>query len=147
MQGKYGSESGLPLNELLTVVLITHNRPAFVRRAVKFYSALPCRILVLDSSAMVTDGIDGDYPGVDYRHLPQFGYWGMRAKLDYGVQQVTTPYMVFAADDDFIVHDALDASVSFLEANPDYGMCHGYCLMYLALAEQRELLPPGQEGL
>ena len=135
MQGKYVSESGLPLNELVTVVVITHNRPAFARRAVKFYSALPCRILVLDSSAKVTDGIDGAYPGIDYRHLPQYGYWGIRAKLDYGVQQVTTPYMVFAADDDFIVHDALDASVSFLEANPDYGMCHGYCLMYLALAD------------
>ncbi|MFW0758851.1 TIGR00180 family glycosyltransferase [Pseudomonas sp. H11T01] len=134
MQGKYGSEHGLPLNELLTVVLITHNRPAFVRRAVKFYSALPCRILVLDSSTQATEGIDGAYPCVDYQHLPQYGYWGIRAKLNYGVQQVTTPYMVFAADDDFIVHDALDASVSFLEANPDYGMCHGYCLMYLALA-------------
>jgi len=134
MQGKCGSESGLPLNELLTVVLITHNRPAFARRAVKFYSTLPCRILVLDSSTQATDGIEGVYPSVDYQHLPQYGYWGIRAKLDYGVQQVTTPYMVFAADDDFIVHDALDASVSFLEENPDYGMCHGYCLMYLTLA-------------
>ncbi|EJM10837.1 putative glycosyltransferase [Pseudomonas sp. GM21] len=134
MQGKYGTESGLPLNELLTVVLVTHNRPAFVRRAVKFYSALPCRIVLLDSSSQVTDGIDGVFPSVDYRHVPQFGYQGLRAKLDYGVQQVSTPYMVFAADDDFIVHDAIQASVSFLESNPDYGMCHGYCLMYLALA-------------
>ena len=134
MQGKYGSESGLPLNELLTVVLVTHNRPAFVRRAIKFYSTLPCRILLLDSSTRVTDGIDGVFPSVDYRHVPQFGYQGLRAKLDYGVQQVTTPYMIFAADDDFIVHDAIQASVSFLESNPDYGMCHGYCLMYLTLA-------------
>lgn len=29
MQGKYGSENKQPLSELLTVVLITHNRPAF----------------------------------------------------------------------------------------------------------------------
>lgn len=134
MQGKYSSESGLPLNELLTVVLVTHNRPAFARRAVKFYSTLPCRLLLLDSSTEITDGIDGVYPSVDYRHVPQFGYQGLRAKLDYGVQQVNTPYMAFAADDDFIVHDALQASVSFLESNADYGMCHGYCLMYLALA-------------
>jgi glycosyltransferase domain-containing protein len=133
MQGKYSSESG-PLNELLTVVLVTHNRPAFARRAVKFYSTLPCRILLLDSSTRITDGIDGVYPSVDYQHVPQFGYQGLRAKLDYGVQQVTTPYMVFAADDDFLVHDAIQASVSFLESNPDYGMCHGYCLMYLTLA-------------
>jgi glycosyltransferase domain-containing protein len=134
MQGKYGSEHALPLSELLTVVLITHNRPAFLRRAVQFYSALPCRILVLDSSTQAMEGIGEHRPTVDYRHLPQFGYWGIQSKLAYGVEQVSTPYMVFAADDDFLVHTALGDSVAFLEANHDYGMCHGYCLMYLTLA-------------
>jgi glycosyltransferase domain-containing protein len=134
MQGKYGSEHALPLSELLTVVLITHNRPAFLRRAVQFYSSLPCKILVLDSSIQPSEGIAGHLASVDYRHLPQFGYWGIQAKLAYGVEQVITPYMVFAADDDFIVHNALCDSVAFLEANQDYGMCHGYCLMYLTLA-------------
>lgn len=132
MQGNYGSEA-LPLGELLTVVLITHNRPAFLRRAVQFYSVLPCRILVLDSSTQGAQGIGEHLPTVDYHHLPQFGYWGIQAKLAYGVEQVNTPYMVFAADDDFLVHGALGDSVAFLEANQDYGMCHGYCLMYLAL--------------
>jgi glycosyltransferase domain-containing protein len=134
MQGKYGSEHALPLSELLTVVLITHNRPAFLRRAVQFYSTLPCKILVLDSSTQPSEGIAGHFTSVDYQHLPQFGYWGMQTKLAYGVEQVTTPYIVFAADDDFIVHEALCDSVAFLEANQDYGMCHGYCLMYLTLA-------------
>ena len=60
----------------------------------------------------------------------------MQAKLAYGVEQVTTPYMVFAADDDFLLHDALTESVEFLEANPDYGMCHGYGMMYLARATE-----------
>ncbi|MFJ7312480.1 TIGR00180 family glycosyltransferase [Pseudomonas sp. NPDC098747] len=131
MQGKYSSEPALPLNELLTVVLITHNRPAFLRRAVKYYSSLPCRILVLDSTP---DRPEGDFSSVDYHHVPQFAYWGMQAKLAYGVEQLTTPYMVLAADDDFILHESLAESVNFLEANRDYGLCHGYCLMYLALA-------------
>lgn len=131
MQGKYGSENRLPLSELLTVVLITHNRPAFLRRALQYYSSLPCKVLVLDSSP---ERPEGDFSSVDYQHLPQFAYWGMQAKLTYGVEQLTTPYMVFAADDDFILHESLAESVSFLEANRDYGLCHGYCLMYLALA-------------
>ena len=100
MQGKYSSEPALPLNELLTVVLITHNRPAFLRRAVKYYSSLPCRIMVLDSTP---DRPEGDFSSVDYHHVPQFAYWGMQAKLAYGVEQLTTPYMVLAADDDFIL--------------------------------------------
>ena len=131
MQGKYSTEMALPLEELLTVVLITHNRPAFLRRAVKYYSSLPCRIMVLDSTL---DRPEGDFSAVDYHHVPQFAYWGMQAKLAYGVEHLTTPYMVLAADDDFILHDSLAESVGFLHANPDYGMCHGYCLMYLSLA-------------
>ncbi|WP_095122721.1 TIGR00180 family glycosyltransferase [Pseudomonas sp. Irchel s3f10] len=131
MQGKYSTELALPLEELLTVVLITHNRPAFLRRAVKYYSSLPCRIMVLDSTL---ERPEGDFSAVDYHHVPQFAYWGMQAKLAYGVEHLTTPYMVLAADDDFILHDSLAASVGFLHANPDYGMCHGYCLMYLSLA-------------
>jgi glycosyltransferase domain-containing protein len=131
MQGKYSSELALPLDELLTVVLITHNRPAFLRRAVKYYSSLPCRIMVLDSTL---ERPEGDFCAVDYHHVPQFAYWGMQAKLAYGVEHLTTPYMVLAADDDFILHDSLAESVGFLHANPDYGMCHGYCLMYLSLA-------------
>ncbi|WP_449441067.1 MULTISPECIES: TIGR00180 family glycosyltransferase [Pseudomonas] len=134
MQGKYGSEHALPLNEQLTVVLITHNRPAFLRRALQFYSPLPCRIIVLDSSTQASEGIADAFPNVDYLHLPQFGYWDAQAKVVYGIDQVTTPYIVFAADDDFLVHESLKESVAFLEANQDYGMCHGYCLMYLALA-------------
>ena len=134
MQGIYGSENTLPLSELFTLVLITHNRPAFLRRALQFYSTLPCRILVLDSSAVALDGAAAVADTIDYRHLPQFGYWGIQAKLVYGVEQVTTPYMVFASDDDFLLHGALTESVDFLEANPDYGLCHGYCLMYLTHA-------------
>jgi glycosyltransferase domain-containing protein len=142
MQGKYGSEHAVAmsqahsqLGELLTVVLITHNRPAFLRRTVQYYSTLPCKVLVLDSSPEPTEGVEGRFASIDYRHVPQYEYWGIQRKLSYGIEQVTTPYMVFAADDDFILHDALAESVSFLEANADYGMCHGYCLMYLTLAK------------
>ena len=131
MQGIYGSENTLPLSELFTLVLISHNRPAFLRRALQFYSTLPCKILVLDSSTVALEGAAVVADTIDYRHLPQFGYWGIQTKLVYGVEQVTTPYMVFASDDDFLLHGALTESVNFLEANPDYGLCHGYCLMYL----------------
>ncbi|MBL0797734.1 glycosyltransferase family 2 protein [Pseudomonas sp. B7] len=134
MQGKNSSGHGLALNEQLTVVLISHERPAFLRRAVRFYSTLPCRILVLDSSAEAQPDMLGQFANVDYQHLPQYGYWGIRAKLAYGVEQLQTPYMVFAADDDFLVHDALHEAVAFMNANPDYSLCHGYSMMYLSLA-------------
>jgi len=132
MNNQYSFEASASLRDLLTIVLITHNRAAFARRAMKFYSTLPCRILVLDSSSHAQESTE--FPSLEYQHVPHFGYWGVQAKLNYGVSQVTTPYMVFASDDDFVVHEALLESVDFLHANRDYGICHGYCLMYLAHA-------------
>ncbi|MBX9407570.1 TIGR00180 family glycosyltransferase [Pseudomonas baetica] len=120
-----------PLNELFTVVIITHNRSAFLRRTLHYYSTYPAKVLVLDSSTQRDENIENDFPFADYRHLPQYTYKGLQDKLTWGVQQVTTPYMVFAADDDFLLHAALTESVNFLHANPDYGLCHGYGIMYL----------------
>ncbi|MCY0110807.1 TIGR00180 family glycosyltransferase [Pseudomonas monsensis] len=125
-----------PLDELFTVVIITHNRSAFLRRTLQYYSSYPARVLVLDSSVQCDDRIAVDFPSVDYRHLPQYTYKGLQDKLTWGVAQVTTPYMVFAADDDFLIHDALTASVEFLHANTDYGVCHGYGMMYLTRANE-----------
>jgi glycosyltransferase domain-containing protein len=125
-----------PLNERFTVVVISHNRKAFLRRTLQYYSSYPCTVLVLDSSVEVDEDIARDFPSVDYRHLPQYTYKGLQDKLTYGVNQVTTPYMVFAADDDFLLHGALTESVEFLEANPDYGLCHGYGIMYLSRATE-----------
>ncbi|NUT81561.1 TIGR00180 family glycosyltransferase [Pseudomonas brassicacearum] len=125
-----------PLSERFTVVVISHNRSAFLRRTLHYYSSYPCSVLVLDSSVERDEQIARDFPSVDYRHLPQFTYKGLQDKLVYGVNQVTTPYMVFAADDDFLLHDALTESVEFLEANPDYGLCHGYGIMYLSCATE-----------
>ena len=108
-----------PLNERLTVVVISHNRNAYLRRTLQYYSSYPCTILVLDSSLKSDENITRDYPMVDYRHLPQFTYTGLQEKLAYGVNQVTTPYMVLAADDDFLIHDAVTESLEFLEDNAD----------------------------
>ncbi len=125
-----------PLSERLTLVLISHNRPVFLRRVLQYYRNYPCSIMVLDSSVESDVDIEVDFPGIDYQHLPQFSYSGLQDKLTYGVERVTTPYMVFAAVDDFLLHGALTESVEFLEENPDYGFCHGYTMMYLARASE-----------
>lgn len=134
MQGITGIDHGADLRERFTLVLMTHNRPAFLRRTLQYYRDFPCTLLVLDSSSESAAQIAAEFPGVEYLHLPQFSYLGFQAKLKYGVERVRTPFMAFAADDDFLLHDALGQSVAFLEANPDYGMCHGYSMMYLAEA-------------
>ncbi|SCW96230.1 MULTISPECIES: TIGR00180 family glycosyltransferase [unclassified Pseudomonas] len=134
MLGSNGSGQRLSSEERFTIVLMTHNRPAFLRRALHYYSAYPCSIMVLDSSDEACVELARLYPNIDYQHLPQFGYWGIQSKLVYGVSRVTTEFMVFAADDDFILFDGITQSLEFLKANSDYGLCHGYGMMYLAHA-------------
>lgn len=125
-----------PLSERFTLVVITHNRKAYLRRTMEYYKGFAGKVLVLDSSAESDERLAADYPAADYRHLPQFAYSGLQDKLSYGVAQVTTPYMAFAADDDFLLFDALNESVDFLQANSDYGLCHGYGIMYSAHANE-----------
>ncbi|MEX0296608.1 TIGR00180 family glycosyltransferase [Pseudomonas putida] len=122
----------------LTLVLLTHNRPEFLRRTLCYYRNYPASILVLDSSLKADDGIAHDYPGVDYRHLPQFSYTALQDKLAYGVNEVVTPFMLFMAVDDFLLQDGITRSLEFLEQNPDYGLCHGYGMMYVAGGAQVE---------
>lgn len=119
------------LRERFTMVLISHNRPAYLRRTLHYYRNFPASILVLDSSSQADTSLQNDYPQIDYRHLPQFTYTGLQEKLGYGVSEVCTPFMAFAADDDFLLFDGMTRSVEFLEQNPDYGMCHGYGMMYV----------------
>lgn len=128
---------GMPksLEALLTVVILTHNRPAFLLRALTHYSGLPCRLLVLDSSAEPLHSAESTLPSVDYRHVPEYGYWSFQTKVAYGVSLVETPYTVLASDDDFMLLDALKASVDFLQSHQDYSFCHGYCLMFRAEAD------------
>lgn len=136
MQGNFVADPAAALRERFTLVLMTHNRPAFLQRTLQYYRDYPCTILVLDSSNASAAEMAAQYPGVDYLHLPQYSYQGFQAKLVHGVGLVRTPYMAFAADDDFLLFDGLNQSLDFLDANPDYGMCHGYCLNYLAEATQ-----------
>ncbi|MBD8574389.1 TIGR00180 family glycosyltransferase [Pseudomonas syringae] len=125
-----------PLSERFTLVVISHNRNAFLRRTMEYYRHFAGKLVVLDSSNEADTALVEDYPGIDYHHLGHLSYFGLQEKLAYGSSIVTTPYMAFAADDDFIVHDALEKCVDFLDANPDYGMCHGYGLMYLCRATE-----------
>ncbi|MGE7991322.1 TIGR00180 family glycosyltransferase [Pseudomonas sp. NPDC089554] len=134
MQGKFAADQAASLRERFTLVLMTHNRPVFLERTLRYYSDYPCSILVLDSSTESAQAVAAQYPGVEYLHLPQFSYLGFQAKLTYGVSRVNTPFMAFAADDDFLVFDGLNQSLDFLAANPDYGTCLGYSMMYLAEA-------------
>lgn len=120
----------------LTLLLLTHNRLTFLMRSLAYYTGLPYRLIVLDSSEESAAQSVVKYPEAEYVHCPEFGYLGISQKIKMGVGKVQSPYMALVADDDFMLHDALYESLQFLLLNPDYVLCHGYSLMYLAEAQK-----------
>ncbi|MDR3429058.1 TIGR00180 family glycosyltransferase [Silvimonas sp.] len=124
--------------QLLTLVLLTHNRPQFLARAIRYYSAMPCTLLIMDSSAESNIWAVEQYGNerTSYQHCGDCDYSQIMLKIRRGTNLVTTPYMAFVTDDDFTLEGGLVQGLDFLQANPDYALCHGYCLMYLADGER-----------
>ncbi len=147
MQGLSELTGLTALDKRLTLVLMTHNRPAFLRRALEFYSAFPYTILVVDTSGLPSSEIVRHFPQIEYRHLPDFNDRDYQTKLAFAAQQVKTPYMVLVDDDDFIVRDAMGQCLDFLDQNPDYGFCHGYSLMYLATGSEVKYYYRDRKGM
>lgn len=124
------------LTRLVTLVVVNHDRPAFLLRTLEYYRDYQGPVLVLDSSAEASSGIAQTFPGVTYLHVPQLHTASPHAKVAANLEHVKTPYTVFAADDGFILQDAVAECAAFLEANPDYGVSQGYSLGYVSLGNQ-----------
>lgn len=118
---------------LNTLVVLTQDRPDFLRRTLQYYRAYAGAVLVIDTSAQPSAAA---FDNVDYRHLPHLAQASLRERLAHAVEQVSTPYLTLADDDDFLIDDALADCVDFLQAHADYGFCHGYSLSYRATGDQ-----------
>jgi glycosyltransferase domain-containing protein len=114
----------------LTVVIPTRNRPRYLARALGYYreTACPYPIVVCDSSTAdlkpdVATAVRGGGQNVDLMNL-DYGL-PINDKLVRTVEAVRSKYMVFAADDDFIVPDTIGRCVTFLDSHDDYTVAHG----------------------
>src|SRR5437867_1395368 len=110
---------------MLTIIIPTINRPHFIKRLLHYYSSIatPLAILIGDSS-------QGD---IAQEVRKQIEHYQNRLNVHYYdcahlndsqtikalVHWAKTPYIVFVADDDFLVPRGLEQCVHFLEHNPD----------------------------
>lgn len=134
MQSHSGNEH-TALNQRLTLLLMAKDQPDFLRRALKYYSQFPCTLIVVDASAQPDAEIAGT-AGLHYLHSDALASASLGVRVAEGLRQVTTPFVVQAPVDSFLLPDALSAALSFLEANPTYGACQGYSLSYQAQVGQ-----------
>ncbi|RMN28471.1 Glycosyl transferase, group 2 protein, partial [Pseudomonas cannabina] len=130
MQNHSGNEH-TALNQRLTLLLVAKEQPDFLRRALKYYSDFPCSVVVVDASGQPDADIAGT-SGLLYVQHPALTEASLSARIAEGLKHVTTPFVVQAPVDSFLLADALNAALSFLEANQTYGACQGYSLNYQA---------------
>ena len=121
---------------MLTLVMPTCNRWAYLERLLTYFAdfRLEHTLLIGDSSgssqAAKAKQVLGSVSGqLSVKLQPYPGLFIFQCILDL-LNQVTTPYAVFAADDDFLVPNGLNDAVAFLECHSDYVGASGKAILF-----------------
>lgn len=117
------------MQDLLTVVIPTFNRPAELARLLTFQHELGTtfRTLILDGSdegpGEENRRFASQFANVEHHKFPRDFHPVTRVAR--GVDLVRTPYLLMCGDDDFYFAEAVLECVRFLEAHPDYSAAMG----------------------
>ncbi len=117
---------------VVSVIIPTFKRPSYLRQAIDSVlsqSFQDFEIIVVD------DGSPGDEneiiclntPKCKYIKIPNSG--GPSHPRNIGIQAAKGKYLAFLDDDDLFFSDKLKIQVSVLDANPNYGIIHGYIIL------------------
>jgi glycosyltransferase domain-containing protein len=111
---------------MLTVVLPIKDRHEFARRFVRhfFYNRLPYELLIADGSKEQFGYLVGrGHEYIRYPYDETLAHY--HAKMADVLSRVTTPYVMLADDDDFVLRSGTDKAIEYLETHPDYVCCGG----------------------
>lgn len=119
-------------NLLVTVVVLSYNRPDFLRESLRALVAQTyphLRVVVVDNRSPASEHIAkvvADFPGVELvRNAENLGFTG---GMNVGIRAATGKYVLLLEDD--VVADAgcAAALVDYAEAHPEVGLCGGVML-------------------
>lgn len=112
--------------ENVTVIIPAHNRPERLQRLLDYYRGTGLRVIVPDSSdALFTGRMDPEQ--VVYLHRPGLHFL---LKIREILPMISTRYVFYCADDDFIVPEAVCEIAEFLDRNPSYSCAQGHYLTF-----------------
>lgn len=110
----------------VTIIIPTYNRHRQLKRLLEYYSSSHLPILVADSTSTPFPEAKY-YRNVKYFHYPNYPY---AKKLPLIYKKVKTKYVLFCADDDFVIPASIKDCVNFLEKNPSYNSAHGHYIFF-----------------
>lgn len=114
------------MTEKITLILILHNRHKNIDRLLEYYDDYDFPIVIADSSKE-KHVFTSMKPNWQHIYTPDVFFTD---KLEVVLPQITTPYLLMCADDDFIIPKSIIECVSFLETHPDYAIAQGLAIRY-----------------
>jgi glycosyltransferase domain-containing protein len=127
--------------ELFTVVTLCYERKVFLKRYMIAAHKSGFNYLVVDGSSDAYDGFMPD--NVLYFHMPGAEFID---RLAFALDNVSSPYTVLLADDDFIVPSTLLKGVEVLHKNPDYVSVQGRVLTFNESYDKSSILYKSYEA-
>ena len=129
----------------LSLIIPTYNRSKYLQRILTYYNKknVKYEIVIPDSSLEIFKTINRkiikSFKGLTINHLDYFSseinyYHKIAQTFDF----ISKEYSVLCADDDFIIPDALDRSITFLENHPDFTAVGGYYINFLTKLNKNE---------
>ena len=114
------------MRNLLTVIIPTHNREAYLDRSMSYWRQFDIRVIVADSSANQSD--------IEFNNNIEYLYcsgWSFSNKVHTAIQMVDTPYVVMCPDDDFQTESGLRECIDFLQDNREYSAAQGRYINFI----------------
>jgi glycosyltransferase domain-containing protein len=127
------------LSKKITILLHTRNRPQFVLRLMDYYrskiSFSEIKIIIIDSSneknyTLMSNKLDHHTHNLEILVLHHNEGASFAYRLDEALANVTTPYVLLAADDDFYFFDWLHSAVDLLDSDNSFGVVYGHTLRF-----------------
>lgn len=110
----------------LTIVILTYNRPEYIKRAMRYWNNVGPIIVILDGSEVPISeffllNLDTN---IQYSHKPI----SLLDRINLASRIATTKYAILLSDDEFFIPSALASCILELEKNKDLISCGGRCL-------------------
>ncbi len=124
-------ENNLPL---VSVVVPCYNHEKYVKETIESIINQTYKNIELividdgskDNSVQVIQEM-ADKHGFTFVHRPNKG---LSATLNEGIRLSKGKYFCAIASDDILMLEKIEKQVTFMEANPEYGMCYGKILYF-----------------
>jgi glycosyltransferase domain-containing protein len=121
---------------MITILIPTKNRSDFLIRLLNYYATTKYKhwISIGDSSDSLHINRTKECIGqlknrlkIIYQEYPNFSEPECTSRL---IQSVSTPYLTFCPDDDFLIPESISRCINFLEKHPEYSVVVGKAILF-----------------